>query len=48
MQLDVQFKDVTFETLNKKDFFESVKAVFPTHDWDAAYEEFCAAGEKEV
>lgn len=47
MSLDIRFKDVTFETLNKDDFLESVKKVFPDVDWDKAYKEFKAAGEKE-
>ncbi len=45
MQLDVRYKDVTFETLNREDFLESVKAAFPRVDWDKAYAEFRAAGE---
>ncbi len=46
MVLDVQFKDVTFETLNQPDFLESVKKAFPDVDWEKAYSEFRAAGEK--
>jgi hypothetical protein len=46
MTLDVTFKDVTFETLNRDDFLESVKKAFPHTDWDKAYNEFRAAGEK--
>ena len=46
MQLDVRYKDVTFETLNQRDFLEAVKAAFPRIDWDNAYEEFRAAGER--
>ena len=47
MQVDVRYKDVTFETLNREDFLEAVKAAFPnTTDWGKTYEEF-AAGEKE-
>jgi len=46
MQLDVRYKDVTFETLNQKDFLEAVKEAFPQIDWDKAYSEFRAAGEK--
>jgi hypothetical protein len=46
MQLDVRYKDVTFETLNQKDFLEAVKEAFPMIDWDKAYNEFRAAGEK--
>lgn len=47
MQLDVRYKDVTFETLNREEFLESVKAAFPRVDWDKAYAEFRAAGEAE-
>ncbi|MBP9058790.1 MAG: hypothetical protein KBF98_00580 [Rhodoferax sp.] len=45
MKLDERYKDVTFETLNRDDFLDSVKDAFPTVDWDKAYEEFRAAGE---
>lgn len=45
MTLEVTFKDVTFETLNRPDFLESVRAAFPDVDWDKAYDEFRAAGE---
>jgi hypothetical protein len=45
MQLDVRYKDVTFETLNCPDFLESIKDAFQKVDWDKAYEEFIAAGE---
>lgn len=45
MALEVTFKDVTFETLNRPDFLESVKVAFPDIDWDSAYDEFRAAGE---
>jgi len=47
MQLEVRYKDVTFETLNQPDFLESIKAAFPRIDWDKAYAEFRAAGELE-
>ena len=47
MQLEVRYKDVTFETLNQKDFLEAVKEAFPGIDWDKAYKEFRAAGEKD-
>jgi hypothetical protein len=47
MQLDVRYQDVTFETLNREDFPEAVKAAFPEIDWEKAYEVFRAAGEKE-
>ena len=45
MQLDVRYKDVTFETLNRPEFLQSVKEAFPRVDWDKAYGEFLAAGE---
>jgi len=45
MTLDVRFKDVTFETLNREDFLQSVKDAFPRIDWEKTYEEFKAAGE---
>jgi hypothetical protein len=48
MQLDVRYKDVTFETLNQKDFLDAVKEAFPRINWDKAHEEFRAAGEKET
>ncbi len=47
MKLDERFKDVTFETLNRDDFLESVKDAFPDVDWERAYADFRAAGESE-
>jgi len=49
MKLEVRFKDVTFETLNRTDFLKSVKDAFKdsTVNWDKAYEEFKAAGESQ-
>ena len=46
MKLDARFKDVTFETLNQADFFESVKSAFPAIDWNKPYKDFKAAGER--
>jgi hypothetical protein len=46
MTLEVNFKDVTFETLNHSDFRESVQKAFPDVDWDKPYNEFKALGEK--
>lgn len=46
MQLDIRYKDVTFETLNQQDFLVAVKEAFPQVDWDKAYTEYQAAGEK--
>jgi hypothetical protein len=45
MELKQTYKDVTFETLNKPDFLESLREAFPAVDWDRAYREFQAAGE---
>jgi hypothetical protein len=45
MKFEVQYKDVTFETLNQPDFLEAVKQAFPLIDWDKTYSEFKAAGE---
>ena len=47
MKLDERYKDVTFETLDRDDFLESVKNAFPAVDWDKAYTEFKAAGQSE-
>jgi hypothetical protein len=47
MQLDVHYKDVTFETLNQQDFLGAIKVAYPGIDWEKAYKEFRAAGEKE-
>ena len=46
MQLDVRYKDVTFETLNREDFLKAIKAAFQHVDWEKAYSEFRAAGEE--
>lgn len=45
MNLEVRYKDVTFETLNTPDFLKAVKEAFPYVNWDQAYDEFYAAGE---
>lgn len=45
MKLDERYKDVTYETLNREDFLDSVKYAFPNVDWDKAYYEFKAAGQ---
>lgn len=45
MTLEDRYKDVTFETLNRPDFLESVKAAFPRIDWDKPFHDFKAAGE---
>jgi len=45
MQLDVIYKDVTFEMLNNNEFFASIKKAFPFADWGKAYNDFTAARE---
>lgn len=45
MKLEERYKDVTYETLNRPDFLESVKYAFPNVDWDKAYSEFKAVGQ---
>jgi hypothetical protein len=46
MELDVTYKDLTFETLNRKDFLPRVQQANPNFDWEKPYKEFRAAGEK--
>ena len=46
MQVDVHYKDVTFETPNRPDFLDAIREAFPRIDWNKAHEEFQAAGEK--
>lgn len=45
MQLDVRYKDVTYETLNQSDFLKAVEKAFPGNDWGKIHEEYLAAGE---
>lgn len=45
MTLDIQYKDVTFETLKQQDFLEAVRVAFPGGDWDQAHDEYRAARE---
>lgn len=45
IQLEVYYKDVTFDTLNRSDFLESIKFAYPEVNWDKTYQEFRAAGE---
>jgi hypothetical protein len=47
MELVQTYKDVTFATLNRKDFLPLIQEAFPTVvNWEKAYKEFRAAGEK--
>jgi hypothetical protein len=43
MELRYDFKDLTYETLNKKEFITNVKKAFKYENWDKAYEESIAA-----
>ena len=45
MDLDVDFKDVTFETLQDAQFLEAVRRAFPAQNWDKTHDEYNAAGE---
>ena len=46
MRLDFHFKDITLETLERTDFIEQVRKVFPDMNWDRAHKEFMAAGQR--
>ncbi len=46
MSLDVQFRDVTFETLNDPEFVGRLMAAYPQIDWDKPYSDFQALGEQ--
>jgi hypothetical protein len=46
MELHEIYKDVTFETLNRKDFLSLIQDAFPNVDWEKPYKEFRAAGEQ--
>jgi hypothetical protein len=43
MELEVDYKDVTYETLSKPDFLDAVKVAFPQINWERAHEEYLAA-----
>jgi hypothetical protein len=45
MTLEARYKDVTFETLNQRDFLDLVKDAFPRIDWEKPFHDFMAAGE---
>ncbi len=45
MELRIDYKDVTYSTLNQKEFLEQIRAAYPQTDWDRAHEEFTAVGE---
>jgi hypothetical protein len=39
--------DVTFETLNRPDFLETLQQAYPDREWSHAHDEFRAAGQGE-
>jgi hypothetical protein len=43
MRLDVQFRDVTYETLNEPGFGEALRNAYPHVNWDKPDNEFKAA-----
>lgn len=43
MKLDVQFRDVTYETLNEDGFAEKLREAYPQVNWDKPFDEFDAA-----
>ena len=45
IQLNVRYKDVTFETLDSGDFLDQLRCAFPRINWDKAHDEFQAAAE---
>jgi len=46
MKLDVQYRDVTYETLNENEFADALKKAYPDVNWDKPFDEFNAAKEK--
>ena len=45
MTIEVNYKDITYETLKEKEFINKIKVIFPNIEWNALYKEFMAAGE---
>jgi hypothetical protein len=43
MTLDCDFKDVTYEMLNDKEFQEALREHYPLVDWPKPFEEYKAA-----
>ncbi len=48
MKLDVQYRDVTYETLNEDGFADALKDAYPHVDWDKPFDEFNAAKERDL
>ena len=47
MALNVQFRDVTYETLQQEDFGNALRQAYPHVPWDKPFNEFNAAQEKD-
>lgn len=47
MTLDVQYRDVTYDTLTDEQFATRLRSAFPHVDWDKPFNEFEAARERE-
>ena len=47
MTLDVQFRDVTYETLTEEGFGEKLRQAYPHVDWDKPFAEFDSAREQD-
>lgn len=48
IKLDVQFRDVTYETLNEDGFSQALRNAYPEINWDRPFNEFNAAKEKKA
>jgi hypothetical protein len=48
MTLDVQFRDVTYETLKEDEFSRQLKEAYPQVDWDKPFAEFDAARQRDA
>ena len=46
MQIEVNYKDMTYDTLNDEDFFLSIKKAFPGINWSKPHQESIAVKEK--
>ncbi|NCD35388.1 MAG: hypothetical protein EOL87_18530 [Spartobacteria bacterium] len=43
--LDLNYKDVTYQTLKDESFLQQIRELYPDVDWDRPFEEYKAAGE---
>jgi hypothetical protein len=48
MKLDVQYRDVTYETLKENGFAEALRQAYPQVNWNKPFDEFNAAREKQA